>query len=547
MPDRLLRKRWNSGWPSDKEAAKNHTGKTFGAWHASSMLTANEPSLYAAQLGFARKSYLPRVLGLALGSPVVITVFHQLGTPVWEWLAFLLYCFAWPHLAWQWARHSGNPFRAEQRNLLIDQFWGGAWMAVIGFNVLPTVLTVTLLCMSSLTGGGLRLLRRGLVWLLAGAAIGMLLSGFRWMPESTMANVLSCLPLLLTHPLVVAHTAHQAITKLHNKRLELEHQTRHDGLSGLYNRSHWEAQVRNEFARYRRAGLPATLVLTDIDHFKRINDDHGHEAGDEAIRRFAALLHECLRGTDVAGRYGGEEFGMLLPQTRAKEARILIERLRARLYETPLLDGTIVTASFGVAELSPDLDSHEAWMRLADQMLYRAKHQGRDRIAGLEFDDPQPETAPQAMPPARQFGTARENGFALTALLSGLDGMRQPMALLDATDRLVLTNDAFRELHQLPPTVTTYTELIRHCHDHQVGPRIGEAELDTWLRLTERKRHSHPNHVFDVPMVDGRRFRVTESTCSGWILMVLTQVNEDVPTAETLPYLPLTPTSLKAD
>jgi len=501
------------------------------------MLTTNEPGLHVAQLGFARKSYLPRVLGLAVGSPLVLTVFHHTGAPLLEWIGLLLYCFVWPHLAWAWARRAGNPFHAEQRNLLIDQFAGGFWIALIGFNALPSVLTITLLCMSSLTAGGMQLLGRGLAWQAAGLVLGLLLGGFHWMPESTTANVLSCLPLLLTHPLLVAHTAHQAITKLRNKRAELEHQTRHDGLSGLYNRSHWEAQVRNEFARYRRAGLPATLVLTDIDHFKRINDDHGHEAGDDAIRRFAGLLRECLRTTDIAGRYGGEEFGMLLPQTRAREARVLIERLRARLHETPLLEDTLVTASFGVAELSPDLASHEAWMRLADQMLYRAKHQGRDRVAGLDFGEP-PAAATPPLPPARQFGSARENGFALNALLGGLDSMRQPMALLDASDRLVLTNDAFRELHQLPPTVSTYAGLIRHCHSKQVGPRIGDAELDTWLRLTERKRHSHPNHVFDVHMVDGRRFRVTESTCAGWILMVLTQVNEDVPTAAVLPYLP---------
>jgi diguanylate cyclase len=154
-------------------------------------------------------------------------------------------------------------------------------------------------------------------------------------------------------------------------------------LSGLLNRSHWEKLVRAEFARYARSSDPAVLVLADLDHFKRLNDTYGHTVGDDAIRRFAKALKRVLRETDICGRYGGEEFGILLPGTDTAAAREVIERLRRDLHENPMLEGVVVTASFGMVELHREITSVEEWLRVVDKMLYQAKHLGRDRVVEL--------------------------------------------------------------------------------------------------------------------------------------------------------------------
>jgi diguanylate cyclase len=193
-------------------------------------------------------------------------------------------------------------------------------------------------------------------------------------------TVMACVPLLIIHPFSVGYVAFQAVQRLNAKRIEFERLSQHDGLSNLFNRRHWESVVRNEFARFARHGAPAVLVLADLDHFKRINDQHGHAAGDEAIRRFANLLNRVLRTTDVCGRYGGEEFGILLPDTDMPAAQEVIERLRSELYANTLMDGAVVTASFGLVQLDRDKPSVEAWLKQVDQMLYMAKAQGRDQL-----------------------------------------------------------------------------------------------------------------------------------------------------------------------
>ena len=153
-----------------------------------------------------------------------------------------------------------------------------------------------------------------------------------------------------------------------------------DALTGLANRRQFDAALAVEAARSRRYGRPVSLVLADLDHFKRINDSLGHAAGDLAIRQFAGLLARAGRAADVVARYGGEEFALLLPETAAAEAALLAERLRAAAESAvhPALSGP-VTASFGVAELGAEEGPAEL-VAAADQALYEAKRQGRNRV-----------------------------------------------------------------------------------------------------------------------------------------------------------------------
>ena len=164
-----------------------------------------------------------------------------------------------------------------------------------------------------------------------------------------------------------------------------------DVLTGWHNRRYLQVRIKEELARARRHGMPLSCLMLDIDHFKRVNDGHGHSAGDRVLREIAQRIELQVRATDVAARYGGEEFTILLPDTSADSAALLAERIRREVAATPFDLGNgqsiTVTASIGIASASPErLEADlktvgEALIARADVALYRAKSAGRDRIA----------------------------------------------------------------------------------------------------------------------------------------------------------------------
>lgn len=161
--------------------------------------------------------------------------------------------------------------------------------------------------------------------------------------------------------------------------------SRHDGLTGLANHSWFHESAEGACEAARRDSMPLTLVLADIDHFKQVNDRHGHPAGDDVLRRVARLLRESFAARGSIGRIGGEEFAIALPRTSQSEALALLTDFRQRLAKSnPGPEGAEVTMSFGVAERAADEPFERLRLR-ADELLYEAKHAGRDRVvvAGL--------------------------------------------------------------------------------------------------------------------------------------------------------------------
>jgi len=153
-----------------------------------------------------------------------------------------------------------------------------------------------------------------------------------------------------------------------------------DPLTGAFNRRQMDGRLAEAIGVARRGGRPVSVLLFDIDHFKRVNDEHGHEAGDAVLKGLVALVQERSRQIDLMFRMGGEEFVLLLPATGEAEAARLAEELRASVAAAPLLDGRPVTVSIGVAELHA-ADDRESWIKRADDALYAAKNSGRNRVA----------------------------------------------------------------------------------------------------------------------------------------------------------------------
>ena len=184
----------------------------------------------------------------------------------------------------------------------------------------------------------------------------------------------------------VSETARNRI-HLRETNQHLSEISRKDGLTGLFNRAYWEQSLKEEFAQLKVIEESSSLVIFDIDHFKKVNDTYGHHAGDEVIRRTSSLLRKTARSSDICGRFGGEEFTVLLPHTNQEQANYFAERLRKRIeQEIVKVEEFLInyTISIGVCEYKSYFESHTQWLKSADAALYRAKESGRNQTCNHE-------------------------------------------------------------------------------------------------------------------------------------------------------------------
>ncbi|SAK68909.1 GGDEF domain-containing protein [Caballeronia fortuita] len=184
----------------------------------------------------------------------------------------------------------------------------------------------------------------------------------------------------VTHASMMQRARDEAVAKL-------QEFADRDGLTGIANRRYFELRLRDEFSRWQRYGGELSMLLFDLDHFKRINDDLGHLVGDTVLRVMAERVAKAVRVQDVFGRFGGEEFALLLPCTNFDDAMIVAEKVRCAIGETPIdVQGARVpvTASVGAARARPGVtSSYEALINEADAALYTAKREGRNRAVGF--------------------------------------------------------------------------------------------------------------------------------------------------------------------
>lgn len=175
----------------------------------------------------------------------------------------------------------------------------------------------------------------------------------------------------------------QSAIKLHTLMQMLEKRAQIDGLTGLWNRAHFNDRLAKELNQTRRAGTPMSLIVCDLDHFKKVNDTFGHPAGDAVLQGFAKVLISELRSYDIACRYGGEEFAIILPDAGPPEAAAICERIRKAIESKrwPNYPEIRATASFGLTDRGLDNgETPEAWVAAADKCLYESKQGGRNRV-----------------------------------------------------------------------------------------------------------------------------------------------------------------------
>ena len=344
------------------------------------------PAAGGKGLPLASRLYKSRTLGLTLGFVCVAFGMSPLHPPTWVWVWMLVNAFAWPSIAYQLSLRASNSLRSERRHLLFDSFCGGFWVGAMHFNPLPSVTTLSMMTMNNVAIGGPLFMLVG--WVAQGLGIGVSLLVFTpaFVALTTQAQLYACLPILMLYPLALGWICfRQAVTLAQHKR-ELLALSRTDSLSGLLNHGAWKDHLDIEFQRCRLGSAGAAIALIDIDHFKTINDTYGHVTGDIVLRQLGKVLRQNLRATDLAGRYGGDEFCVILPDMPLSRATEVMDALRdcfnAVAYaQDPTLRASL---SIGLAPYQPTHADSISWLNDADLALYEAKSGGRNRVSSVQ-------------------------------------------------------------------------------------------------------------------------------------------------------------------
>ncbi|WP_374495104.1 diguanylate cyclase [Zoogloea sp.] len=327
------------------------------------------------------------------------------------WTLMVLLFLVYPHIQYLRTRRLPDPTAGELRNLRTDSVFLGMGVATIGFPVWITFSGLLGTLSNNTANKGWTGIAETLVAFPGGALLGSLIWGFRFEPETDWVTTLCCivgLTLYLTalgqvafsrilrlrltrealqvreRELMEANDAlHRNLREIDELQEQLREQANRDPLTGLYNRRYLDSTLERELARCKRGGTPLALILIDIDHFKQVNDTYGHQAGDEVLLRLAAMLASMARAGDVACRYGGEEFLLLMPTMPLASARERAEALRAAFADMEVSFGAFklrTTVSVGIAAYPGHGISADELIRNADTALYRAKNLGRNRV-----------------------------------------------------------------------------------------------------------------------------------------------------------------------
>lgn len=341
-------------------------------------------------LRFVKRVYPARTLGLGLGFFTIATALYPLHPSPLLWVVLTYNCLIWPHFAYFIAIRNPNPYRFERLHLLGDAAMGGFWVVAMGFNPLASAVITMMLWMNIVAAGGMNLFAKGVISSLGGIIMGLLIFGWHWYSATSDALIYASIPMLMLFPVLIGSITYNLSMQLHKQKELLKYLSRMDALTEIFNRGYWETRAREEIVRARRNHNPLSLILIDIDYFKHVNDTYGHTMGDRVLQQIAQYLQLNLRETELLGRYGGEEFGIILPDEDSHMAWQLGERLREFIEQAEFHDpldpsGTRLrcTISVGVSAFSDGAGDFSSWVRAADSALYEAKRAGRNRCVSF--------------------------------------------------------------------------------------------------------------------------------------------------------------------
>ncbi len=356
-------------------------------------------------------NYRFRVLSFAVCFVIIcVHVWGKNNGPVFWGLLALQY-LVYPHLAFWRARRASNSQQAEVNNLVIDVFLNGIWIAYIEFPLWSSFGMLLTCAVNLAISLGIRGIALAFLAFAGGVLISILLFGLRLSLETGLPVTLMSMGLISGYLLAISSSMADLIRKLQRTREDLRlgeqalsstnetlqrqlvevqslqakltEQVIRDPLTGLYNRRYLDSIVARELARCEREAKHLSIMMVDVDHFKKVNDTYGHQGGDEVLKKLATFFQEKVRASDVACRYGGEEFLILLPNmspdiafARANNWRAEFERICVMFGDIPIR----ATLSIGIASYPHHGETADLLTRNADEALYQAKSEGRNRV-----------------------------------------------------------------------------------------------------------------------------------------------------------------------
>ena len=347
--------------------------------------------------------------------------------PGWAYALLLAHMLLLPHLFLAAVRRSGDAMASESRLMMLEAGLLGAWVGALHFPPWITVAVLASVSLHPMVFNGPRAFAAALM--LAAAAGGLAAALAAWVPPATTSTVVTALAVgyLALYLVALTHGAYANATLAIRLRRELKEsqaalqgrlaeveslqdrlreQALRDPLTDVFNRRYLDTFLERELAQARRARNPLAVMILDIDHFKQINDTHGHLAGDQVLRDVADLIRDTVRASDIICRLGGEEFLVVLPGASLEGAVDLAHRLRASLEaQSSRFDGKSIacTVSIGVAAYAHDGQGVDNLIASADAALYGAKLGGRNTVVAA----PKPGARAPATGRASPAGVAR--------------------------------------------------------------------------------------------------------------------------------------------
>lgn len=344
--------------------------------------------------------------------------------PGWAYALLLAHMLLLPHLFLAAVRRSGDAMASESRLMMLEAGLLGAWVGALHFPPWITVAVLASVSLHPMVFNGPRAFATAL--LLAGAAGGLAAALAAWAPPATTSTGVTALAVgyLGLYLVALTYGAYANATLAVRLRRELKEsqaalqgrlaevealqeqlraQALRDPLTDMFNRRYLDTFLERELAQARRERSPLAVMILDIDHFKRINDTHGHLAGDQVLRDLADLIRHTVRASDIVCRLGGEEFLVVLPGADLEGAIDLAQRLRTGLEARPTrFEGRPIpcTVSIGVAAYAHEEQGVDALVASADAALYDAKLAGRNLVVAAPLPGSRTAPPPSARPVA---------------------------------------------------------------------------------------------------------------------------------------------------
>ncbi|KAF1054259.1 MAG: putative diguanylate cyclase DgcC [Stenotrophomonas maltophilia] len=340
-----------------------------------------------AGISFARRLYGPRTAGCALSFIYIAMVIWPAAPANWVWGWMLVNGFVWPAFARWLALRSEHPYQVELRNLMLDSVFAGGWVAVMHFNVLPSVLLLSMVSMNNVAAKGLLFMLQGFAAQIAGALLMGLLIGFAFEPYSRNEVIWACLPMLIIYPLSVGWTSHALAVRLFQHRKAFRIINSFDEQDRLLSYDDWMSALAEDFRRCKRSNGFSTLAVLRIDDFASLYQEHGYLAAQAVSARLGQLLKAEVRSGDQLGHSGLDEYLVVFPNTREGVAQAVLDRIRDRFchFGERAEELPDVSLSMGLVEFNYLHSSERIWLDSARAGVQPSRSGGRPVRAKLRL------------------------------------------------------------------------------------------------------------------------------------------------------------------